>query len=208
MRSSIRLLCVFVLLVLTTACSEEKTQLSPLSQSSTILAFGDSLTFGTGASKDKSYPSILSRLTAIKVVNEGVAGEISVRGKARLGKLLKKHQPDLVILCHGGNDLLQKIDTHQTINNLKSMITMINENGSEVVLLSVPRPGLILKPASFYKEIATEMDIPIITGLLSEILSNRDLKSDTAHPNGKGYRQMAKAVAELLKERKAISHLN
>ena len=208
MRSIIKLLCVLVILTITSACSEEKSPLRPLSQSSTILAFGDSLTYGTGASKNESYPAILGQLTGIKVINEGVAGEVSGKGKNRLGKLLTKHQPNLVILCHGGNDLLQKIDNKKTISNLKSMITMIEDSGSEVVLLSVPRPGLILKAAPFYEEIATEMDIPLIAGLLSEILSNRGLKSDTAHPNEKGYRQMAQTVAELLKERKAISQLN
>jgi len=208
MRSHFRLLCVFVALAVSVGCSEEKPQLSPLSQSSTILAFGDSLTYGTGASKRESYPTILKQLTGIKVINEGIPGEVSGKGKARLGQILKKHQPDIVILCHGGNDLLQKIDTNKTINNLKNMITMIKESGSEVVILSVPRPGLMLKPAPFYEEISTEMDIPIIAGLLSEILSDRELKSDTAHPNGKGYRQMAKAIADLLLERKAINQLN
>lgn len=190
------------------SCSDDKPQLNPLSQTSIILAFGDSLTFGTGTSKDKSYPSILNNLTGINVINEGIPGEVSAKGEARLDRLLDKHKPDLVILCHGGNDLLQKINTQLTINNLKAMITTIRENRSDVVLLSVPKPGILLKPAPFYAEIAEEMGVPIGTGILSKILSSSDLKSDTAHPNEKGYRQMAEDIAELLLDRKAINQLN
>ena len=206
--NTLRQICLLVILTGLTACSEEKTKLSPLSESSTILAFGDSLTYGTGASKDESYPSILNKLTKIKVVNGGVPGEVSSNGKTRLAKVLQKHQPDLVILCHGGNDLIQKLDRTQVIANLKNMIAMIRSGNSEVILLSVPRPGLMLKPAAFYDEIAEEMNVPIISGTLSDILSNSALKSDAAHPNAKGYFQMAKTIGDFLVERKAINQLN
>ena len=207
-RSPVRHLCLIVFLALISACAEEEAQLNPLSGSSTILAFGDSLTFGTGVAKNKSYPAILEQLTGISVINEGIPGEVSEKGLSRLGSLLKKHQPDLVILCHGGNDLLQKLDVQLTKNNLKAMIMMIEDHGSEIVFLSVPRPGIMLSPAPFYQEISEEIDVPIITGLLSEILSNNQLKSDTAHPNEKGYRKMARSIANLLVKRNAIPPLN
>lgn len=195
------------LTIITIGCTDDRPQLKPLDQSATILAFGDSLTFGTGASKEESYPVILKKLIGTKVINAGIPGEISEKGKNRLGRLLKKHQPDLVILCHGGNDLLQRMDTEQTIDNLKIMIKMIREHHAQVVLLSVPKPGILLRPAPFYQDIADEMEVPITMGVLSEIISDNKLKSDAVHPNGKGYFQMAKSVAELLVERKAIKSL-
>ncbi len=203
----IRFIFLLVFISSITACSDNKPKLKALSKSATILAFGDSLTYGTGASQVDSYPSRLKQLIGFKVVNAGVSGEVSSDGKKRLGKLLDKHKPALVVLCHGGNDLLQKLDTSQTIDNLKAMIKMIKDSGAEVILLSVPKPGLMLKPAPFYEAIAEETKTPIILGLISEILSNRTLKSDTAHPNAKGYSEIAKSIADLLIERDAVSSL-
>ena len=48
------------------------------------------------------------------------------------------------------------------------------------------------------------MKLPIETGILRNILTSPDLKSDNVHPNTAGYRKMAEAIAELLKSAKAI----
>ncbi len=77
---------------------------------------------------------------------------------------------------------------------------MARERGVSVVLIGVPRLGFTLKTADFYNQIAEEMELPFEDSILEEILSNRDLKSDTIHPNREGYRLMAEAVYKLLKE--------
>ena len=48
------------------------------------------------------------------------------------------------------------------------------------------------------------MKLPIETGILRNILTSPDLKSDNVHPNAAGYRKMEEAIAELLKSTKAI----
>ena len=91
-------------LVLLAGCSDDLVSLRPLASDTTIVAFGDSLTFGTGAKRDQSYPAVLSELIQRRVVTSGVPGELSKDGLKRLPGVLEEHQPGLVILCHGGND--------------------------------------------------------------------------------------------------------
>lgn len=200
-------LCVLLLLVATlmlfSACSRGP-QLPRLPVDATILAFGDSLTYGTGAGETENYPAVLSRLTGRKVVNAGVAGEVSATGAQRLPELLERERPALLILCHGGNDLLAH-QSHQSIaDNLRSMIRMAKERGIAVVLVAVPAPDLTLTPPRLYEEVAGEFRIPLERKALAHILAKGSLKSDHIHPNAAGYRMLAEALAGLLKKSGAL----
>lgn len=109
------LLLIFLLL---SACNERPSKtLNKLSDDAVILAFGDSLTYGSGASNQHDYPSILAKLTTREVINEGVPGEISSDALERLPALLDEYQPQLLIVIHGGNDMLRKIPEQQTADN-------------------------------------------------------------------------------------------
>lgn len=192
-----------VVVLLLTSCSQTA-QLPILASDATILAFGDSLTAGTGASDAESYPSVLSGLTGRNVINAGVPGEVSASGVQRLPELLDRERPALLILCHGGNDLLGR-GNHQLIaDNLRSMIHMAAERGVPVLLVAVPSPDFLLKPPSLYEELAKEFKIPIETKALPHILGKSSLKSDHIHPNAAGYRILAEALVKLLKKSGAL----
>lgn len=194
---------LLLVVIVLTAC-EKTPQLPPVTADATILAFGDSLTAGTGASDAESYPSVLSRLTGRKVINAGIPGEVSASGMLRLPELLERERPALLILCHGGNDLLGR-QNHQLIaTNLQAMILMAKELGISVVLVAVPSPDLTLKPPLLYEELAKKFNIPIETKALPHILSKGSLKSDHIHPNSAGYQKLAEAVANLLKKSGAV----
>ena len=169
-----------------------------------ILAFGDSITYGTGAAPAESYPAVLERLTGRKVVNAGVPGELSAAGLQRLPELLAQEKPALLLLCHGGNDLLQHLDRQATADNLRAMVRLAREQGVAVVLVSVPAPDLSLSPPPFYAEIAKEFRIPCAAKTLTRILGKGSLKSDYIHPNATGYRQLAEDLAKLLTKRGAL----
>lgn len=198
----IQLLLVFWLALLA-GCSQEA-QLPQLASDAVIVAFGDSITAGTGAGPGESYPELLAGLTGRKVVNAGLPGEVTTEGLTRLPELLESTRPTLLILCHGGNDLLRHQDQRQAADNLRGMIRLARERGVAVLLVAVPAPDLSLKPPPFYGELASEFGIPIESKALAKILGKGSLKSDYIHPNAAGYRQLAEALAALLKKSGAI----
>jgi lysophospholipase L1-like esterase len=190
----LRPLLLLPLAVLLLAACDREPSLPRLGPEAVILAFGDSLTYGTGAGEGEAYPVVLARLLGLRVINAGVPGEISEEGVARLPALLEEHRPDLVVLCHGGNDLLRRLDAEALRGNLRRMIAAIHSAGGEVVLVGVPQPGLFLAAAPLYGEVAKEFRLSYEDEVLSDILDDRTLKSDAIHPNAAGYSRLAEAL--------------
>jgi acyl-CoA thioesterase I len=197
---------IFVILVLVlSACKERVHQLPKLTGDAVILAFGDSLTRGSGASANHDYPSILAGLSQHEVINEGVPGEISADGLKRLPALLDEYQPAVLVLIHGGNDLLKNLPEADTTNNLKNMINEAQSRNVSVVILGVPKPGLFfMKSAEVYQKLAEDGKITSDLEILPEILGDKKLKSDLIHPNDEGYKLMAMKIFELLKDSGAL----
>ena len=191
------------LALLASGCGQQAS-LPPLAAKSVVLAFGDSLTYGTGASEEESYPAQLERLTGWRVVREGVPGEVSESGLARLPAALEEHRPLLLLLCHGGNDFLRRLPKEKAAENLRAMIRLAKARGIEVLLIGTPEPGFTVTPAAFYAEIAKEFRIPYEGEVLGKILRDGSLKSDHIHPNAQGYRMMAERVRDLLKKAGAL----
>ena len=194
----------FVIIAGSSASCSDDVKLPALTSDATILAFGDSLTYGTGTSKNNAYPAVLERLIDRRVINAGIPGEISSEGLVRLPGLIEKHRPDLIIICHGGNDILRKLDLSKTRNNIQQMIDLAKKNNSLIVLLGVPQFGLFLNTAPFYKELAKKNNIPISDDILGDIIGNNSLKSDHIHPNNKGYQILAEDITLLLQRYGAI----
>ena len=108
-------------------------------------------------------------------------------------------------LIHGGNDLLQRKSPKRIAANLRAMVQLAQERGVAVVLIGVPNLGLILgRSAGFYQDLAEELGLHYDGEILPEILKQPTLKSDAIHPNAKGYRRLAEAVAKLLRRSGAI----
>ncbi|MDO8444664.1 MAG: arylesterase [Deltaproteobacteria bacterium] len=196
---SILLLILFLL----SSCTPSS-RLLPLSPDARVLAFGDSITYGTGAAESESYPAVLQNIISRTVINAGIPGETTAEGLTRLPSVIDEHRPALMILCLGGNDFLLKLDEGEAKKNLREMVRLAKEKGVDVILIGVPRLGLSLTVPEFYGEIAGEFGIPYEGNILRSILSKGGLKSDYIHPNAQGYRKMAEAIAELLRKSGAV----
>ena len=204
MRSPSALRLATALLALALAGCGERPKLEHLASDAVVLAFGDSLTYGTGAAEDESYPAQLERLIGRRVVRAGVPGEVTAQALERLPRALDEHSPRLVLLCIGGNDLLRRLGTPQAEANVRAMVKLARERGVDVVLIGTPEPGLTLAPPAFFAAIAADFRLPYEEAAMTRVLRDSALKSDPIHPNARGYRVIAERLAERLKQSGAI----
>lgn len=188
------LILLFLLCLSLFGCGSKETV--TIGRDSVIVAFGDSLTQGVGVSISESYPSQLEILLGVKVVNSGISGQTSQQGFARIDEVLNENMPDVLIICYGGNDVLQRKSKSELTNNLRQMILAAQQKGIEVILVAVPDFGLRLSPMDLYRQLASEHDVVLIEDTLSDLLSNSSMKSDRVHLNDKGYKALATKLAE------------
>jgi len=201
--AAVRACVVLAIVSLLLSCGGPS-KLSPLKPGDTILAFGDSLTYGKGAARTATYPVALEELSGRRVINAGISGETTAEGVERLPKLLKKHNPALVIVFEGGNDVLRNLPKAETKSNLAKMINASKAHGAQVILVAVPEKSLFSSAAPWYEELAEEHDVPLQKSIVAKLLKRPKLKSDGVHFNAAGYRALAEAIYELLADNGAL----
>ena len=186
------------------ACGKRRNRSQALPKGSAVLALGDSLTYGYGAAPTAAYPVQLAGLTGWKVINGGVSGNTTADALARLPELMGQH-PKLVIISIGGNDFLRKLPESTTRANIGKIIQTVQAANIPAVLVAIPHftVGALFGKLSdhpFYQEIAEQYRIPLLSGAWSEILGDKDLKSDQIHANAEGYRKFAELLKAFLEE--------
>jgi lysophospholipase L1-like esterase len=182
----------------------ERPVLEPLPDDAVILAFGDSLTYGTGALESESYPAQLAQLIGRRVIGAGVPGEVTAQAVARLPAALDEHAPALLLLCIGGNDFLRQLGRRQAEDNVRAMVKLARSRGVGVLLIGTPEPGFTVRPPAFYAAIADEFGLPYEADVIGEVLRDERLKADPIHPNALGYRLIAERLAGALKQSGAL----
>lgn len=170
----------------------------------TVLALGDSLTYGYGASPAESYPAQLQKLTGWDIINGGISGDTSAQALSRLPALLQR-KPKLVLISIGGNDFLRKLPEAETRNNIAETIESVQKENIPTVLVGVPHLSVgalfgHLSDHPLYQELAEQYKIPLFEGAWSEILSDEKLKSDQIHANAAGYKVFAEKLEKFLQE--------
>ncbi len=179
-------------LLFAVACGGTKKE-TALPAGSRVLALGDSLTAPHGVKPGEDWPTLLGQSTGWVVINAGVSGNTSAQALDRLPGLLEEHQPQLVLVTLGGNDMLRKLPQGETAANLGRMLDMAAARGAKAVLVATPKPSIAgavfnnLSAADFYADVARDKKVPLIADALPEVLSDTALKSDQLHPNAAGH---------------------
>ena len=119
----------------------------------TIVCFGDSLTYGTGAAAGRDYPSQLAALIGRPVINLGVPGDTTAGALARIETVLEQ-EPRMVLLTLGGNDLKNRVPKQTAFDNLERIIRNIQDRGALVVIGGIDIPFYGRGFGSAYAELA------------------------------------------------------
>lgn len=164
-----------------------------------IICFGDSLTYGTGATAGMDYPSQLSSMISKPVINAGVPGDTTASALARLEKDVLFRSPRIVLVALGGNDLKNGVPSEEARHNLRIIIESIQNQGALVIVGGIDIPFWGKGFGEIYKQLSNELEAVFIPNVLDRIIGNRRLMSDRIHPNNEGYTVMAQMFYEAIK---------
>jgi acyl-CoA thioesterase-1 len=168
-----------------------------LAHADTILIMGDSISAGYGMDRGQGWVDQLQKRLNQKypkqhrVVNASMSGETTSGALARLPNLLKKYQPDVVVIELGGNDGLRGQPPKIIENNLSKMVQLSQNTKAEVLLFGMkipPNYGTKYSQAfeSNYKTVATKFKIQLLPFFLDGVADHKNLmQSDQIHPNVK-----------------------
>jgi acyl-CoA hydrolase len=205
LRCGIFLRVILLAAIVFTAACDSKVKEEVIPQGSRVLALGDSLTEGAGVTSEEAWPNLLASRTGWAVINGGVSGDTSAGALRRLPGLLDEHNPVLVLVELGGNDMLRRVPQEETVANLVQILAMIKAHGAKPVLLATPRPSVTgavfqnLSAADFYQQIADEQHVPVIEDAIAEVLSDPQMKGDPLHPNVAGHAILSRKIFDALK---------
>lgn len=177
-------------------------------ENSTIVCFGDSLTFGHGAENiEHSYPMILQNFVTIPVINSGVNDDTTAGGLSRIQKDVLDYNPVIVIIEFGGNDLYNskpKLKIKEIEKNLRQMIELIDNGNTKIYIARFFNNQMRFLDVFFsfdrmLNRLKKEYDIEIIYNVWENIWGKKELKYDFTHPNSKGYEIMANNIFNTIK---------
>lgn len=177
----------------------------PLPADAAVLAFGDSLTAGTGAEPAAAWPALLAQRTGWRIRNEGLPGDTAESGLARLQAVLDEARFDAVLLGLGGNDMLRGRPDASVRSDLEALARLARGHTPHVALIATPRPSLAgalagLQDADFYGAVAEATGAALVPDAYARALSSPELRSDRIHANEAGYALIAQAVGDRLAE--------
>lgn len=166
----------------------------------TIVAFGDSLVEGYGATPGRDFVSVLAKRMSVPIVNAGRGGDTTRTALSRLDAAVLSRNPRVVIVLLGGNDFLGRVPPADTFRNLTTIVERIRERGAAVVLVGV-RVALINDPyANEYGALARRTASGLVPHVLDDIIGHADRMSDSIHPNDRGYEMIADRIEPVVRD--------
>ncbi len=162
--------------------------------------FGDSLTFGKGSSEGMNYPSQLSKMTQIELVNKGRNGDTTSSALARLGDVTEV-QADAVFITLVGNDIMKQHGLQTASQNLSKIFQKLSSHGFLVVYLNIDPPIVSSKWRDTLLKVAKENGVLWVDRVMDGLWLDSSKMHDQIHPNDAGYKVMADRVLKTLRDK-------
>ena len=178
-----------------------------IDENSTIVCFGDSLTYGHGAnSETESWPALLQKRVKIPVINSGRNDDTTEDGILRFDEDVILHNPAVVIFDFGGNDLFypkKKLSHKQIEANFRTMLDKLDLSKTKVYIMRFYNNQMRFFDifGSFdriLKRLEKDYDVTIIWDAWSGAWGHKDCKFDMTHCNAKGYKIMEQNIFNVL----------
>ena len=167
---------------------------------SAIVAFGDSLVEGRGATPGHDFVTRLATRLSVPIVNAGRSGDTAAAALSRLDASVLARNPRVVIVLLGGNDFLRRVPTNETFRSLSTIVERIRQRGAAVVLVGVS-VGLVHDPyADEYDALARRTSSALVPDILDDIIGHVDRMSDSIHPNDRGYEMIADRIEPVVRD--------
>ena len=164
-----------------------------------VIAFGDSLVEGAGASAGRDIVSLLSARVGVPIVNAGRSGDTTGSALTRLDSAVLSRNPRIVIVVLGGNDVLRRVPYEETFANLDAIVGRIRGRGAAVILVGLSVGVFTDSYGKGYESLARRTASGLVPDVLAGILGHPDLMADHIHPNDRGYRMMADRIEPALR---------
>ena len=189
--------CYSLFATLLTGCAKREIK-NIDSKGKNIVCFGDSITFGYGAEPGSDYPSALTKMTSVPVINAGIDGDTSTEAIKRIKSDVLDRDPLLVIVEFTGNDFLRKIPQEITLSNVEEMIEKIQAKGAMAAIVDISAGMFLAEYRKAFSNLARQKGAIFIPGILSGIITNPHLKSDFIHPNADGYNVITQRIYRVI----------
>jgi len=180
----------------------------------TILVVGDSLSAEYGLRRGTGWVPLLEKQLssdkkAVKVINASISGDTTSGGRSRLGALLTRHKPTIVVIELGGNDALRGLPLDMTEVNLTAMTQAAKKAGAKVLLLGMqvpPNYGAAYGAtfSALFGKVANAEQVALMPFFLKGVADVPDVSSqfqaDRIHPNEQAQPKMLANVWPELKK--------
>lgn len=198
-----RLIAPFIALIvagsvaLSSACGKNPGGPSP-APTSPVVAFGDSLTFGTGTTGDNDYVAVLSQRVGVDIHNAGVPGQTTGSALNRLDAAVLARNPKIVIVLLGGNDLLDGVPVQTRLSNITNIVQRIRGSSAAVLLVGLGKPPIDPFDGAL-PALASNTGSTYVPDILEGIFGVPSLMADFIHPNNAGHAIMADRLEPALR---------
>ena len=158
-----------------------------------IMVLGDSLSASYGIDQNNGWVHLLEqRLMAqgfsYNVVNASISGETTRGAVSRFDRLLKQHNPEIIIIELGANDGLRGLSLESMYSNLAQIIEQSRSHEADVLLIGMRIPPnygnkYTEQFADTYSRLSQHYNVSLVPFLLDGIEKNKTMfQADELHP--------------------------